>query len=211
MQFDPEAARRRFAELGDDELVRIALLQQDDSPEAKSLAEAELARRGVRVDQAMIDQMRAARQEPSDVVAEKADHHAGKRRRPRWSAFWVMLTIGLFGPFLLALIASLLINVGGLGLLILFEDLIAGAYPFVFAGHWTPEFQPIYALASSASLPLTILTWTVVAGLFAAVANELSIRWQVLSALLTLAAVAVIGSAAAAALGFDLLLNAARM
>jgi hypothetical protein len=60
-------------------------------------------------------------------------------------------------------------------------------------------------------LPLTILTWTVVAGLFAAVANELSIRWQVLSALLTLAAVAVIGSAAAAALGFDLLLNAARM
>jgi hypothetical protein len=58
MQFDTEAAREAYSELPTDELVRIAYLEDHYVPEAKKLAEDELARRKFATDRKTLDQVR---------------------------------------------------------------------------------------------------------------------------------------------------------
>ena len=47
MNFDPKAAKELYSQKEDEELVRIALLEPDYLPEARTLAEQELKRRGI--------------------------------------------------------------------------------------------------------------------------------------------------------------------
>jgi hypothetical protein len=59
VQFNPEALQEAYLELPTDELVRIAFLSNDYVPEAKKLAQEELARRDFHVDDQTIEKVRA--------------------------------------------------------------------------------------------------------------------------------------------------------
>ena len=59
MHFDPESAADLYAQKDDDELVRIAFLEETYLEEAKELAKNELAQRGFRaIDQRTIERVR---------------------------------------------------------------------------------------------------------------------------------------------------------
>jgi hypothetical protein len=60
MQFDPESAKFLYAQMESDELVRIAFLEVEYVDEARKLAKAELAQRGLgEVDDSTISRVRA--------------------------------------------------------------------------------------------------------------------------------------------------------
>jgi hypothetical protein len=75
MQFDPKSAAASFSEKDTDELVRIAFLEQDFTQEARELASAELANRGLKITVQDIERVRLRLKEQKREVLEYTLRH----------------------------------------------------------------------------------------------------------------------------------------
>ena len=119
MQFDPETATNLFAQMDDDELIRIAFLEDTYLEEAKDLAKKELAERGLgEISQSTIEKVRSSmstqRHAEMDVELEGFEPEEGIPSWRRAIQVWL-------APYRTALIVLTLVIMATFGLNWAFE------------------------------------------------------------------------------------------